>query len=134
MGVEVYRHLKRFLQLRHKGVDAGGVHKSCHILHCHHLRTEFLHLKCLVDKVFVGEDLLVLRCALRVDCVAYCCVGYTSKLVDHRDGPLDVVDVVEGIEDSHHVQSILDGFLVEAFQYAVGIWHVAEEVTPSREG
>ncbi len=134
MRVEVHGHLERFLQLGHKSIDAGGIHQTGHILDRYHLGADFLHLHSLVYEILVGEDLLLGCIILGVYCVADSRVGDTAQLVDHHDRVMDVVDVVEGVEDTHHVQTVLDGLLVEALEHAVGIRHIAEKVTAAREG
>ncbi len=134
MCVEIHGHLKRGFQLGHEGVYARGIHKACHILEGHHLGAEFLHLDGLVYEVVVGEDLLVLSGALGVDRVAYGRVGdslvavESVELVDHLDGALDVVEVVECVEDTHHVQTVFDRFLIESFKHVIGVGYIAEKV------
>ena len=60
-------------------------------------------------------------------------VGYAAQLVDETDGLLDIVDVVEGIEDTHHVETVGDSFFIETFEHVVGVGHIAEEVSATRE-
>ena len=132
--MEVNGHLEGLLELRHQSVDAGGIDEAGHILDGDHLGSDLLHLDGLVHEVLVGEDHLLGGIILGVDGVAYGRVGDSTKFVDHHDRIVDVVDVVECVEDTHHVQTVLDGLLVEALEHAVGVGDVTEEVTAARKG
>ncbi len=127
--VEVDGNLHGCLEFRHQGVDARRGYQAGHVFYGNHLGAEAFHLFGFLNEVFVGEDFLLFGCAFGVDGIADGGVGDTTELVDEADGFLDVVDVVEGVEDTHHVEAVLDGFAVETFEHEVGIRHVAEEVT-----
>ncbi len=61
-------------------------------------------------------------------------IGNAAEFVDEADRLLDIVDVVEGVEDAHHVEAVFDSLLIEALQNAVGIRHIAEEVAAAGKG
>ena len=133
MGVEIHRHFQGSLELGHEGVDARRAYQAGHILESDHLGAERLHLLGFFYKIFVGKDLFIFRSAFRIDSVADCCVSYAAELIDHADGALDVVDIIESVEDTHHVETVLYSLGIETFQHAVGIRHVSEEVAATRK-
>ena len=149
MSVEVDGYLDVGFELGYDGCCARGAYESGHILEGDDLCAEAFHFLGLLYKVFVGEDLFRLlglfaeeACeesglgsfrSLGIDRVAYGSVGYAAELVDHLDGFLHIVDVVEGVEDTHHVEAVLDSFLIEAAEHIVGVGYVAKEVAAARQ-
>ena len=150
MGVEIHGHLHGFLDFADDGCGFGGIDQTGHIFQSDDFGAESLHLHCKVYEIFVGENLFggcgsriffaeklaketflfrSGRCFfLGVDSVADSRIGYAAKFVDHADRFLDIVDVIEGIEDTHHVQAVGDSFFIEPLEHAVGIGIVTEEV------
>ena len=126
MCVEVDLYGKSLFQLGHKAVDACGVNQTCHILEADHLGAGSNHFLSFVYKVFVGEYFLV--GVLGVNCVANGCIGNAAQLVDETDRLADVVDIVQRIENTHYVKTILDSLFVETFKHAVGIRNISEQV------
>lgn len=128
-----------------------GRYEACHVFESDDFGSEGFHLAGFVDEVFVGEDFFGLSglfteeageesfggfsgLGFGVDGVAHGSVGDAAEGVDHLYGVAHVVDVVEGIEDAHHVESVGDCFFIESFEDAVGVWHVAEEVAAAGKG
>ena len=128
MSMEIHRHLKSGLKLGHKAVDTRGTYESGHILKGDHLCSEFLHLFGLLYKILVGENFLILGSTFRIDCIAYSGICDTAQLVDHTDGALDIIDVIERVENTHHIETVLDSLLVKTFEHRIGIRHIAEQV------
>ncbi len=133
VSMEINRHLEGGFQLGHEAVDTRGAYKTGHILEGDHLGTESLHLFRFLNKILIGEDLLVLGSSFRIDSIADCGVGYAAELVDHADRALDVVDIVERVENTHHIKTVLDCLLIEAFEHRVGIRHISEKVAATRQ-
>ena len=71
---------------------------------------------------------------LGVDSVAHGTVGYASELIDHAYRRGYVVDVVEGVEDAHHIEAVFDGFLIKAAEHFVGVGYITKQVAASGEG
>ena len=69
----------------------------------------------------------------RVDGITYGAVGNAAELVNQTDGFLNVVDIVEGIEDTHDAQPAFDRVAAEAVDHVVGVRRVAEQVTAARK-
>ncbi len=139
--------------------DDGGCTRRCHeaghILEGDYLGAEGFHSLGFLNEVFVGENFLgsgscgsflaeqfgeealgcfdLRRFFLGVYGVAYGTVGDAAQGVDHADGLLDVVDVVERIKDTHNIQTVGDSFFVEAFEHIVGIRHIAKKVATARQ-
>ncbi|CCX43343.1 uncharacterized protein BN456_00156 [Prevotella sp. CAG:1031] len=163
VGVEVYGNVGG-QSCAEFGDNRGGAHRvdqAGHVLEGDYLCAEAVHLFGLVDEVAVGEDFLDFGsgCRLfffaeeareetfllfdgsgcgsfvfRVDGITYGAVGNAAELVNQTDGFLNVVDIVEGIEDTHDVEAVFDGFFVESFENCVGIGDISEEVAAAREG
>ncbi len=156
MCVEIDRHIYGSLEFGHKRCDTGGIYQTGHILEGNDFGTKSLHCLGLRHEIFVGKYLFRSNghlgflaeksreesrffggfrgCfLLGVDGVAYSSVGYTAKLVDHAYRLLHVVEVVESVEDTHHVKTVLDSFLIETLKHTVGIRHIAEKVAATRE-
>ncbi len=132
--MEVNGHCEGFFQLRHQGVDARGAYEAGHVLECDHLCAEAFHLFGLLNEVFVSEDFLVFGSAFGVNGVADGSVSDAAEFVDEADRLFYVVDVVEGIKYTHHIQTVLDSLFVEAFEYLSGVGDISEEVSAAREG
>ena len=149
VSVEVDGYLDVGFELGYDGCCARGAYEACHLLEGDDLCAEAFHFLGFFDEVFVGENLFGLLGLfaeeareesgfgsfgrLRIDRVAYGSVGYAAELVDHLDGFLHIVDVVEGVEDTHHVEAVLDSFLIEAAEHIVGVGYVAKEVAAARQ-
>ena len=105
-----------------------------------------LHFFCFVYEIFVGENLLGFLSFLAeetseetgflggslgfgVNRVADSAVGYSTEGVDEADRFLDVVNIVERIENTHHVEAVFDSLFIKSFEYVVGVRNIAEEVT-----
>ena len=144
MGVEIDRNFHGGLEFRDNGGGTQRAYQACHILKSDYLGAETFHFAGFFHEVFVGEYFLGLfrlfaeelgeetgflrRFGLGVYGVADGAVGDAAKLVDEADGLADVVDVVESVEYTHHVEAVGDSLFIETFENAVGVGHITEEV------
>ncbi len=148
VSVEVDGNFDICFELRDDRSGAQRINQTGHILESDDLRAESFHLTSFFNEVFVCEDLFgfcgflaeetaeeadLFGFGLGIDGVAYSAVGDTAEFVDQTDRFLDIVNIVERVEDTHHVKTVFDSFLVETFENVVGVGNVAEEVTAARE-
>ena len=151
VGVEVDVGLEGCFELGYYGCGAHGVYEAGHVLKRDDFRAEGFHFFCFLHEVLVCEDFFRLlgflaheaceesglrqRCGvgLGVDGVAHGAVGYASEFVDEAYAFLYIVDVVERVEYTHHVQAVGYRFFVETFKHIVGVGFVAEQVAAARE-
>ena len=153
VGVEVNGDFHSLLQLADNRCGAQRVDKAGHILERDDFRAKALHLHGFVDEILVGEDFLGCFGSLffaeerrqeslfgsggnfvfRIYGIANGGIGYSAEFVDEADGFLDVVDIVEGVEDTHHVETVFDGLFIETFENGIGIGDITEEVSAARK-
>ena len=142
MGVEINRNSERSLQLRHKRGDARRVDQSRHILKSDYLGAVCLHSLGFSHEILISKYLLRLfpkhTCKepfrllfLRIDGVAHRAIGNSAKVIDHLYGALHIVKVIECVENTHDVKSIVDCRFIETIENGVGVRHIAKQVTPA---
>ncbi len=148
--MEIHRHFQTALKLRDDRRGAQRIDQAGHILEGYDFGTESLHFESFFHEILVSKYFFRLRLAAEqaphtasetslgglafgIDSVTHRAVGYASKTVDHLDRLPYVVNIVESVEYTHHVQAIGYSLLVESLEHAVGIGHITEQVASARQ-
>ena len=151
--MEVHWYTNIGFELGDDGSGAKRVYESGHILKSYDFSSKTLHFFCLFNEILIGENLFrscrfasedalesggkaggLYRFFFGINGVANCAISDATNFIDHLYGVTDVVDIVESVEDTHHVKTIFDGFFVETFEHGIWVRYVTEKVASTRKG
>ena len=118
-------HAHVFLQLFHQRIGVIGQQQVCHVLDADGVGAHLLQLHGQLDEV-----VLVVHGALGV---ADGSLHHTAVLLDELHGGLHIAGVVQGVEDTHHINAVFNGLLAESLYHVIRVVAVAQNVLAAQQ-
>ena len=125
MGVQVNGHADVFLQLLHQRVSVIGQQQVCHVLDADGIRAHLLQLHSQLHEVLFAVH--------RALGVADSSFHHAAVLFDELHGSFHVPGIVQSVEDTHHVNAVLNGLLAESLYHVVSVVTIAQDVLAAEQ-
>ena len=120
MGVQVDGHAHVFLELLYQGVSVIGQQQVGHVLDADGVSAHLLQLHAELDKIVLAVH--------RALGVADGHLGKAAVLLHKLYRCLDVPGVVQSIENTHHINAVLQRLLNKGLYHIVSVMAVAQKV------